>query len=169
MTVKKYIDAWLVLSLLSLFVGLYISYVFILEDGDLPNEAELTTISGQLNGFENKSNGIKFKISGFEPALIIKTSKKNEQLIDAFASSQRESLYKVSIDETREECQKKLDYSCAVWSLKINKLIFLDYEMSVKKAQESITRIAILAKVLIIIGVVGTFALAFLKSNHSLK
>ena len=163
MTEKKYVNAWFVISILSILVGIYINYVFIVKDGGVPNKAELTIISGQLNAFETKSNGIKFKLSGFEPALIVKTKKENLKLLEVFENTQGDALFEVLVDETKEACQQKLSYSCSVWSLQIDESPFLDYGTSAKQVQETSDRINIFSKVLIAVGIIGAFALALYK------
>ncbi|MCV2885762.1 hypothetical protein OE749_13775 [Aestuariibacter sp. AA17] len=163
MIAKKYVHAWLVISTLSIFVGLYINYVFIVKDGGVPDKAELTVISGQLTAFETKTNGIKFKLSGFEPALIVKTKKERLKLLEVFESSQSNTLFEVLVDKTKEECRQILGYSCSVWSLQIEESSLFDYGTSVKQAQENNDRIDIFSKVLIVVGVIGSFALALFR------
>jgi hypothetical protein len=167
MTAIKYINAWLILSIFALLIGLYVNYVFVMEDGEVPSEVELTTINGQLKDFKIKNNGIRFEIIGFEPALLFKTKSNNPEVVSVFENSESTSIYTVLIDGSEEECQQKLDYSCFIWSLQIDDTSFLDYGISAKQAQESTNRIDVLSKVLIIIGVIGTIALVFFRAKSN--
>ena len=99
----------------------------------------------------------------FEPALIVKTKKENLKLLEVFENTQGDALFEVLVDETKEECQQKLSYSCSVWSLQIDESPFLDYGTSAKQVQETSDRINIFSKVLIAVVIIGAFALALYK------
>ncbi|RVT44835.1 hypothetical protein EMM73_15195 [Rheinheimera sediminis] len=163
MNIKRYVNAWLILSIAAVLTGFYVHYVFVVDDGEVPSKADLATVRGQLNDFEIKNNGIRLEIDGFDPVFILKTRTNSSKVVSVLENSKSNSIYTILIDESEKECKQKLDYACSIWGLEIDGVSVLEYDLAVKQAQGNINRIDILSRILIAIGIIGTVVLALLR------